>query len=80
VTCREFAEFMMGYLEGELAAEERRRFDEHLTVCPDCVRYLRDYRGTIRAGQLAYQDELPVDVPEDLVKAIIDARKTRQPS
>jgi anti-sigma factor RsiW len=74
VTCREFAGFVMAYLDGELDASLRRSFEGHLAECADCVRYLREYRATVRAGQLAYADELPADVPEDLVKAILDAR------
>ncbi len=77
MTCREFAEFVMAYLDGELEEDLRRRFNEHLGECADCVRYLREYRATIQAGQLAYADEPPADVPEDLVKAILDARQRR---
>jgi anti-sigma factor RsiW len=74
VTCREFADFVMAYLDGELDATLRSRFENHLGDCADCVRYLREYRATVRAGQVAYADELPAGVPEDLVKAILDAR------
>ncbi len=55
----------------------RRPFNEHLGECGDCVRYLREYRATVDAGQLAYADELPADMPEDLVKTILDARHRR---
>lgn len=77
MTCREFAAFMMAYVDGELQDDQRRRFDEHLATCPDCVRYLREYRATVHAGRFAYVDELPADVPEDLLQAILDARKSR---
>jgi anti-sigma factor RsiW len=75
VTCREFADFVMSYLDGELDPIQRRPFEEHLANCADCVRYLREYRATVRVGPLAYGDDLPADVPEDLVKAILDARQ-----
>lgn len=75
MTCREFADFVMSYLDGELDATQRRRFEDHLADCADCVRFLREYRATVRAGQSAYADELPADVPNDLVKAILDARQ-----
>jgi len=77
VTCREFAECVMAYLDGELEEDLRRRVSEHLAECADCVRYLREYRATVHAGQLAYADEPPADMPEDLVKAILDARQRR---
>jgi anti-sigma factor RsiW len=65
----------MSYLDGELDATPRRRFEDHLADCADCVRFLREYQATVRAGQSAYTDELPADVPADLVKAILDARQ-----
>jgi anti-sigma factor RsiW len=78
VTCRELAEFMMAYLDGELDASLRRRFEEHLAGCAECVRALREYRATVRAGQLAYADEPPADVPEELVKAILTGNAAKR--
>ncbi len=75
MTCREFAAFVLPYLDGEPGATQRRCFEDHLAECADCVRFLREYRATVRAGQSAYADELPADVPADLVKAILDARQ-----
>jgi anti-sigma factor RsiW len=74
VTCRDFADFLLDYVEGDLPAEARRRFDDHMAICPDCVRYLQHYTETIKAGRLAIADELPADVPESLVSAILEAR------
>ena len=74
MTCRDFAEFLLEYVEGELPAEARRRFDEHMAICPDCVNYLRHYTETVRAGRLAVAEELPADVPDELVSAILKAR------
>jgi anti-sigma factor RsiW len=75
VTCREFAEFLLGYVDGELPLDARRRFDEHLALCPDCVHYLHHYTETIKASRLAMADDLPADVPEGLVTAILHARR-----
>jgi anti-sigma factor RsiW len=75
VTCREFADFVMDYFDGQLDTDARARFDRHLARCPDCVSYLQQYRDTVQAGQAAYDDELPAAVPDDLVQAILDARK-----
>src|SRR5438128_4830644 len=44
MTCRELIEFLIDYLDGTLAPQERERFDAHLAVCPACVRYLDSYR------------------------------------
>jgi anti-sigma factor RsiW len=75
VTCREFADFLYAYADGELAQAERAAFDAHLAICPDCVRYLAQYLDTIAAAPDAFGDERFVEVPEDLVHAILATRR-----
>ena len=74
MTCRDFADFLLDYVDGALPGDTRRRFDEHMAICPDCVQYLQQYAETVKAGRLAMADELPADVPEELVSAILRAR------
>ena len=76
MNCREFTEFLMAYLDGELAASERDSFDFHLHGCQSCVNYMESYRATISLGQRACREDraLPEDVPEALVQAILAAR------
>jgi len=74
MTCREFAEFMMDYMSGELLPGTRQLFDIHLSRCSNCRKYLASYTETVKLGRHAFdQDDaaLPAEVPEDLVKAII---------
>ena len=77
MTCQELIEFLMDYVDGELPTGESRRFDDHLSRCPDCTNYLASYRETVRLGKMICQGEegLPADIPEDLVEAILDARR-----
>jgi hypothetical protein len=78
MTCHESAEFLMDYLDGSLSEPERRSFEEHLGECPDCVAYLQTYQETIRLGKEACtsgDDSIPPNVPEDLVRAILAARR-----
>ncbi len=78
MTCREFIDFLMDYLTGELPAEQRACFEEHLGECPDCVAYLRSYEATIRIGKAVCAgptEPVPGDVPEELVRAILAARR-----
>ena len=77
MTCLEFADFMMDYFSNELPAAVRREFDRHLSVCPNCRKYLAGYDATIKLGKQAFEDgyaSLPDDVPEELVRGILDAR------
>jgi anti-sigma factor RsiW len=70
MTCRDFADFLVDYIDGGLPADVRRQFESHLEECPDCVRYLRQYRDTIRLTAAAGEDEA-VAMPEELVRAIV---------
>ena len=77
MTCRELADFIADYLSGEIPAETRRQFDHHLSLCPNCVNYLASYKTTMELGRRAFEDEsadVPPEVPEELVRAIIAAR------
>lgn len=77
MTCREFIEFLMAYLSGELPGGQRAVFDEHLAVCPACVHYLDSYRRTVEVARVVCrcpEDEVSADVPEDLIRAILAAR------
>jgi predicted anti-sigma-YlaC factor YlaD len=74
LTCQEIAEFLMDYLNGDLAAEVRTRFEDHLAECPDCVGYLQTYEMTIRLGQ-SCRDPAARQAPEELIRAILAAQK-----
>jgi anti-sigma factor RsiW len=76
LTCRELVRLLADYLAGDLATDERTAFEGHLVACAECVAYLRSYRATVRAARAICQDDddLPVDVPDALVRAIVAAR------
>jgi anti-sigma factor RsiW len=75
--CREFTEFLMAYLDGELPEGERSAFDFHLHGCQSCVDYMESYQATVALGRAACSEDaaVPDDVPEGLVQAILAARK-----
>ena len=78
MTCRELAEFIADYLSGDLPLQTRGKFDRHLTMCPNCVAYLSNYRDTIALGRRVFADDdaaVPDDVPADLVQAILASRR-----
>jgi anti-sigma factor RsiW len=79
MTCRELADFLMDYLDGSLPADVQSAFDRHLALCPNCVAYVKTYRTTIELSRCAYDDDQAdaalTEVPPDLVRAILAARK-----
>jgi anti-sigma factor RsiW len=48
VTCIELVELVTDYLEDSMPADERARFDEHISGCEGCTTYLEQFRITIR--------------------------------
>ena len=78
MNCREFADFLMDYIDETLPTAQRATFEEHMDLCPSCITYLDTYRETVRLGKALLcrtDDPIPEDVPEDLVAAILAARK-----
>ena len=44
LTCRQIIDFVQAFLDGELPPREKTIFELHLTICPDCANYLRNYQ------------------------------------
>ena len=78
MTCRDFTDFLSDYIDGDLAPAACAHFEAHLRECPDCQTYLRNFRETIRIGKAVCKEEhdaLDDHVPEELVQAILAARR-----
>jgi anti-sigma factor RsiW len=76
LTCRDVAAFLLDYLEDELPARTRSRFEEHIAACLDCRAYIASYGQTVQLAREAsqYPDGLGLaDVPEALVQAVLGA-------
>jgi hypothetical protein len=77
-TCREFIEKLAEYLAGELTGEDRQTADLHLRVCPECVRYLKDYEVTVRLGADAFRaggEAAPAtELPDGFAEVLLSVR------
>jgi anti-sigma factor RsiW len=81
ITCREVNSFLADYVGGTLSATEHSQFEQHLSLCPTCVRYLHQYRETVRLGKQAFREPkrpAAVEVPRELIDAILDTRRSRR--
>ena len=79
ITCREFENFILSYLDGELTPKQNRVFKRHLYLCRECRDYLKAYRRSIELSKhLLQETSMPVldKAPEDLIKAILDAKNS----
>ncbi|MEM1046714.1 MAG: zf-HC2 domain-containing protein [Pseudomonadota bacterium] len=79
ITCEAFEDFIVAYLEDDLPPRQKFLFELHLKVCRECREYLRAYRASIDLTRDALTDPeetLPETVPDDLVRAVLEARKS----
>jgi len=78
ITCREFEGFVNQHLDGELPAKQAKMFEWHLRICRECREYLAAYKRTMEIGTTVLgpaHESVPEDVPEDLIKAVLESRK-----
>jgi anti-sigma factor RsiW len=78
MTCRELVEFLSDYLSHDLLGVERDAFEQHLRACAACARYLDGFAATVDLAREAFDDPeapVPSEVPEELVSAILNARR-----
>ncbi len=64
--CREVAQLLIDYIEGELTAAERRSIDLHLMACPDCQHCAETYLQT----QALTQEIRFEDIPEEFQRRL----------
>jgi len=69
LTCAQLVELVTDYLEGALTAEERARFEAHLTICGGCVNYVDQMRTSIAFTGRLRVDDLSAEVTAELVEA-----------
>lgn len=80
LTCGEFEEFVQAYHDDELSAQQRRIFDRHMHMCPMCEVSFQSYLRAVEMGRKVCASEdaaAPDDLPEELVRAILEARAAR---
>jgi anti-sigma factor RsiW len=70
MTCRECAELLLEFLNGELSVERCEQIRTHLERCPPCVVYVETYQITVQMSHQLPCDELPPDVAQRLWEAM----------
>jgi predicted anti-sigma-YlaC factor YlaD len=62
MTCEDYKELLMGYLDEELSDKEKNRLEEHLKECSMCTAELQEFR---KLKQIT--DEVALVEPEDKI-------------
>jgi anti-sigma factor RsiW len=76
LTCRELVELVTDYLEDVLSPAERERFEQHLAICPGCVRYVEQLRETIRMTGGLRDEDLPAQARDELLAQFRDWKES----
>lgn len=58
-TCAEIERFAYAYLEGNLVAEQKRKFERHLEGCDTCHRFIQTYSQVAQPERLLHK--IPLD-------------------
>ena len=77
MSCEEFEDFVLAYLDGDLSDKQRFLFELHMKVCRECRDYLTAYKAAMEITRTAIEAESRdalKNVPQELVEAIIAAR------
>ena len=79
ITCREFNDFIIEYVEGTLTTKQVTLFKRHMKICPMCRNFLKTYIATYKAKSHIFPHEdidVPDEVPQDLIDAILAVKQT----
>ena len=75
LTCADIVKLVTDYEEGRLTPDERRRFEDHVSICPPCRSFLAQMRTTIElVGELSEEDVSPA-MEEHLLTAFRDWKR-----
>lgn len=74
MTCVELVELVTEYLEGSMPADQRTRFDTHVSGCEGCTTYLEQFRITIRLTGMLTEEQLTPDARDALLGVFRDWR------
>jgi anti-sigma factor RsiW len=72
VTCREVAELLIDFVEGELPEARMITLQQHICACPPCLFYLETYQTTIEATRALPAEPLPPEFEARLRKVLED--------
>ena len=75
MTCQEVVEVVTAYLEGTMGAEDRSTFEDHLSLCEGCERYLAQIRDTITLVGQVREESLSPRTRQQLLDAFADWKK-----
>jgi anti-sigma factor RsiW len=71
MTCKEIAELLLDYLDGELPKEYRDMICQHIRLCGPCLHYVESYQVTVQVSRRLP----PIAMPQHLLDRLQAALK-----
>jgi anti-sigma factor RsiW len=68
LVCRDAVEMVNDYLEGTLAASDRRRLEGHLSDCPHCTAFLEQMRTTVQLTERLVPEDLSDHLQDEFIE------------
>jgi hypothetical protein len=75
LTCADVVKLMTDYYEGRLTPDERRRFEDHVSICPPCRSFLGQMRTTVELLGELREEDVPPDMEQHLLTAFRDWKR-----
>jgi hypothetical protein len=66
-TCKQMTHLVRDYLTDGLDATLKRDFEQHLSICPDCVSFLNTYRKTVTLTKAVDSRDIPEAVRTNIL-------------
>ncbi|HUJ25016.1 MAG TPA: zf-HC2 domain-containing protein [Myxococcales bacterium] len=60
--CKECVDLLGEYIEGTLPADRAKALEDHLSLCPPCITFVRTYRATRKLCRSALAREMPEEL------------------
>jgi len=67
IVCRQAVDLVTAYLDDELSARDRDRFEAHLARCPHCTEYLAQMRRTLAVMGRIEPEAIDPETRDELV-------------
>jgi anti-sigma factor (TIGR02949 family) len=67
-TCKDSIDLLLDFLDGDMADEDARRLEEHLSACPPCVDFVKTYRATSGLCKKALKRAMPDEMSAKLTE------------
>ena len=64
--CKECVDLLGDYIEGSLPADRAKALEEHLSLCPPCITFVRTYKATRKICRSMLAAEMPEELAHSL--------------